>query len=148
MSWGERRCRGIWRENFARLWTRATNPNTSVVMKEEQGRGNASSELPDTAAAPHVSSRNLASSPATTFLVAMNVVVAFVLPIAFERDYPTNPIGLGAGWRPLIFSGEWWRLITASFVHIEIFHLVPNMVALWIFGRRMERLLGSLNFVA
>lgn len=83
----------------------------------------------------------------TAFLVTTNIIVACLLPIAFKNDYPNNPIRLGALWGPLVFSGEWWRLITANFVHINLFHLLPNMMGLWILGKRVEKLLGGTGFV-
>ena len=98
--------------------------------------------------AGHPSRPPVIAFPAITFLIATNLLVAFLLPIAFKRDYPANPIRLGADWRPLSFSTEWWRLITSSFVHIEVLHLLGNMVGLWIFGKRVERLLGSLGVLA
>jgi rhomboid protease GluP len=98
--------------------------------------------------AGHPSRPPVIAFPAITFLIATNVLVAFLLPILFKRDYPSNPIRLGADWRPLSFSTEWWRLITSSFVHIEVLHLLGNMVGLWILGKRVERLLGSLGVLA
>jgi membrane associated rhomboid family serine protease len=72
--------------------------------------------------------------PAVTFLIATNIRVALVLPIAFRADYPSNPIRLGAAWRPLTVSGEWWRLIMASFLHIQVSPLACNLVGRWILG--------------
>jgi rhomboid protease GluP len=90
----------------------------------------------------------LSAYPVITLLIAMNTTVFFLLPIAFEHDYPANPIRFGADWRPLSFSSEWWRLITSTFVHVELFHLLGNMAVLWILGKRVERLLGSLGVLA
>jgi membrane associated rhomboid family serine protease len=47
-----------------------------------------------------------------------------------------------------VAAGEWYRLITAMFVHYGLLHLLLNMYALWILGRDLERVLGPLRFTA
>jgi membrane associated rhomboid family serine protease len=39
--------------------------------------------------------------------------------------------------------GDWWRLLTAAFLHYGPFHLLLNMLALWWFGSLLEQRLGS-----
>lgn len=92
----------------------------------------------------------LFSCPATTALIATNTVVFLLLPVVFKRDYPANPLAFGAIYRFSSFPRphEWWRLVTSSFVHIGLGHLAGNMVGLWIFGRRIEKLVGSLGLLA
>jgi membrane associated rhomboid family serine protease len=46
-----------------------------------------------------------------------------------------------------IASGEYYRLLTAGFLHYGLLHLALNMYALWILGRECERLLGQWRFV-
>lgn len=88
--------------------------------------------------------------PATATLVVTNVLVFLLLPVVFKRDYPANPEAFGALYRFSSFPRpyEWWRLVTSSFVHIEFGHLVGNMIGLWIFGRRIEKLLGTRGLLA
>jgi len=47
-----------------------------------------------------------------------------------------------------VAHGEWWRLISAAFLHYGPFHLLLNMLALWWFGSALERRLGSGRFFA
>jgi membrane associated rhomboid family serine protease len=41
-----------------------------------------------------------------------------------------------------------WRPVTYQFLHGGVFHLLFNMIGLWIFGRMMESWWGSKRFVA
>jgi membrane associated rhomboid family serine protease len=42
--------------------------------------------------------------------------------------------------------GEWWRLITAAFLHYGPIHLGMNMLALWWLGQPVEAALGRARF--
>ena len=46
-----------------------------------------------------------------------------------------------------VAHGEWWRLLTAAFLHYGPFHLLMNMVALYWFGSLLERRIGSGRFL-
>jgi membrane associated rhomboid family serine protease len=50
-----------------------------------------------------------------------------------------SPAGVG--------GGEWWRLITAAFLHYGPIHLGMNMLALWWFGAPLEYALGRARFL-
>jgi membrane associated rhomboid family serine protease len=45
-------------------------------------------------------------------------------------------------------GGDYYRLITAMFLHYGIIHLALNMYALWILGRSLEAALGPIRFGA
>lgn len=47
---------------------------------------------------------------------------------------------------PSIALGEWYRLITAGFVHFGAIHLLFNMFLLWQFGQMLEAPLGRVRF--
>jgi membrane associated rhomboid family serine protease len=52
----------------------------------------------------------------------------------------------GAVSRPEVANGEYWRLITAGFLHAGVVHLAFNMLALYILGGLIEPALGRLRF--
>jgi membrane associated rhomboid family serine protease len=47
-----------------------------------------------------------------------------------------------------VAEGEWWRLLTAGFLHIGPLHIAFNMFALWVLGRDLEIVLGRGRFLA
>lgn len=51
---------------------------------------------------------------------------------------------------PAVSAGEWWRVITATFLHStgSIVHILFNMYALYLFGPYIERQAGTVRFVA
>jgi len=87
----------------------------------------------------------------TPALIAMNVVV-FVAMVAAGASWinptPDLLIRWGAGYGPLTTHGQWWRLLTAMFIHIGLVHLLMNMFVLWSIGMVTERLFGNVGFVA
>ena len=85
----------------------------------------------------------------TTTMIAINAVV-FVAQIAGGSDWRTlsgRVYEEGALVGPLVADGEWWRLITAAFLHAGPVHLLFNMLALWWFGRSLEAYLGPGRYV-
>jgi membrane associated rhomboid family serine protease len=44
-------------------------------------------------------------------------------------------------------AGEWWRLVTAGFIHAGLFHIATNMLLLWWFGAPLEEGLGRARYL-
>jgi len=86
----------------------------------------------------------------TPALVAINLVV-FGLMVASGVDAAEPEIAdlvrWGAGLTALSVEGEWWRLLTATFVHIGFLHVAFNMWVLWDAGRLVERVFGNAGFL-
>eukprot|EP00877_Chromochloris_zofingiensis_P003209 jgi/Chrzof1/1288/Cz10g01100.t1 len=53
----------------------------------------------------------------------------------------------GAKVNSLILAGQWWRLLTSSFLHTSLFHLAINAHALHTIGPHMEMLSGRKRFL-
>jgi len=88
----------------------------------------------------------LAVTPA---IVALNVaVMAGMLFGPTSLSVPETMIRWGASVGPLTTNGEWWRLVTAAFVHTGILHLLVDVAVLCQLGAVLERLAGRLTFAA
>jgi len=84
------------------------------------------------------------ATPVTWALIGINVVV-----FGLQELFPALRIGpRAAQYSVLVDQGEWWRLLTAMFLHGGVLHLMFNMYALWLFGPVLERRFGSLSYAA
>ena len=54
----------------------------------------------------------------------------------------------GAMWGWGLAQGDWWRLVTAAFLHGSLMHIAFNMYALYLFGPQAEHILGRWRFIA
>ena len=87
------------------------------------------------------------SSWATYLLVGINCAV--FLAMTAKGISPISPTGdqlLGFGADSagkVLFDGEWWRIVSAMFVHGGLLHLATNMWCLWNLGLLAEPLMSS-----
>jgi membrane associated rhomboid family serine protease len=85
----------------------------------------------------------------TPAFVAINVAVAACMLLAATPfSDPATLLGWGASVGPLTTNGQWWRLVTSTFVHTGTLHLLVNVAILSQLGAVLERLVGRLAFAA
>ncbi|HEY8544122.1 MAG TPA: rhomboid family intramembrane serine protease [Acidimicrobiales bacterium] len=96
-----------------------------------------------------VTARSLGTTPyVTAALIALNVVVFLIDLLSGTVDGLGE---LGADWAlygPLVGDGDWWRPVTAGFVHSGLIHIGFNMVLLYQLGLLLEPALGRVRFLA
>ena len=83
---------------------------------------------------------------ATPILIDLNVLIFLIMGMAglgFVSVPAQDLLRWGASYGPKIAEGEWWRLLTNTFLHNGVFHLFANMAALLFVGIILEPVLGT-----
>ena len=76
----------------------------------------------------------------TYILIALNVFIFLFMMVSGRFD---SLLDRYCVYGPLIRLGQYYRLITGTFLHANIFHLLLNMYALYIIGSQLESFLGK-----
>ncbi|MGA4850038.1 rhomboid family intramembrane serine protease [Streptomyces sp. G5(2025)] len=89
----------------------------------------------------------------TKILVGLNLALFMVQQVVGDR-FTDQYAMLGQAFVPEFGSvegvaeGQWYRLITAAFLHGGIMHIAFNMLSLWWIGGPLEAALGRVRYVA
>ena len=90
------------------------------------------------------------AAPATYVLIALNVA-AFLAELASGAQ-----AGFGGGgsvvdnaglYGPAVADGDWWRIVSAGFLHAGIIHIAFNMYVLFVLGTLLEPGIGTPRFL-
>lgn len=79
--------------------------------------------------------------------IALFVIVAAQAKSITDVVASSQVFAEGALWGPFMASGEYWRLLTAGFLHFSLIHVAINMFSLYILGRDVELTLGTARFL-
>jgi membrane associated rhomboid family serine protease len=96
--------------------------------------------------------RATTDEPVLTYVLIGISVAAFIAEVAGGASASGGGFGGstllvdGAVSRPAIADGDYWRLLTAGFLHAGFFHLLFNMFSLWILGSLLEPAIGRPRF--
>ena len=74
------------------------------------------------------------------------VLVGDVGTAGFSDSVSQREVNLGLSKLKLQETGEWYRLVTAGFLHFGILHIAMNMYLLYQLGNMLERSLGRVRF--
>lgn len=77
----------------------------------------------------------------TVAIIAINVAVFLLQQVdsSIERRFAMFPFGIA-------HNHEWYRLITAAFLHANVIHILFNMYALYLVGPQLEVALGRTRY--
>jgi membrane associated rhomboid family serine protease len=91
----------------------------------------------------------LTGAPQLTYvLIAINVA-AFVATFAGGGGVSGRAGSVyahGLLYGPYVADGEWWRIVTAGFLHAGLLHIAFNMYFLYFLGTLLEPAIGKLRF--
>ena len=84
----------------------------------------------------------------TFALVAINSIVFVMLEIMGDTQNSEFMAHMGAVWPPYILKqGQYWRLLTATFMHFGFDHILNNMLILVCAGMILEDALGHVKYM-
>jgi membrane associated rhomboid family serine protease len=96
-------------------------------------------------APPYASSFSFGPGPVSTALKALigaNVVMFIATLVVPSLLYPLELVPSLA-----VYQFRVWTLVTYMFLHAGVFHILFNMLALWMFGAELERVWGTREFL-
>ena len=88
--------------------------------------------------------------PIVTYTLIFINILVFMAMYLFGNgsEDSLTLLTFGANYRPLILEfNQYYRLITSSFLHIGILHLLFNMYALYIIGAQIENFYGKFKYL-
>lgn len=85
-----------------------------------------------------------------TGIIILLCAVIFISINWIEKDPDKSRLAIkyGALYPPHVeIRKEYWRLITANFVHVDILHMVMNLYGIYYLGGFFERYLGTVPYI-
>jgi rhomboid protease GluP len=90
---------------------------------------------------------NRPAARATQGLIACNIAVFGLATYLGGSANPHVLFELGALVPELAWHGEWWRLVSSTFLHLGLSHLTMNMLGLYVLGSYVESALGIWRYL-
>ncbi len=86
--------------------------------------------------------------PGTLAVIIISVLMyAACMLVPFSGSDSEKLILFGAFYKPFILAGEYWRLITAGFLHGSVIHIFFNLYAVSVIGRLLEHRFGTWKYL-
>ena len=92
----------------------------------------------------------------TSMIVLIVNATFFLIELIVSHQFANAPFGsvssnvawaLGAEVPPYIHAGQWWRLVTAGFLHAGFWHIAMNSWSLFILVTEVEQFYGTSRFI-
>jgi membrane associated rhomboid family serine protease len=101
------------------------------------------------------------NAPITRALIAINLAIYLVTVVQgaglnapggalfnkFILVGSNTHLGFFTPYGDIAHDHQWWRLVTAMFLHGSILHIAFNMYALWVIGTPLEQYLGKARYL-
>lgn len=85
----------------------------------------------------------------TPIIIYLNLLIYIIMVFAglgLVSFKGHDLLNWGANYKPLTIHGEWWRLLTSTFLHGGLMHILANMYGLLFVGIFLEPLLGKTKY--
>ncbi|MBV8328019.1 rhomboid family intramembrane serine protease [Chryseobacterium sp.] len=85
----------------------------------------------------------------TPIIINLNLLIYIIMVfsglglISFKGE---DLLNWGANFKPLTINGQWWRLLTSTFLHGGLMHILANMYGLLFVGIFLEPILGKVKY--
>lgn len=90
----------------------------------------------------------------TKVLIVLNVLVFVATKVFSDQFTEALMLVRGPAWNGALEEvgvavgpEQWYRMVTAVFLHQQVWHIAMNMLALWLVGPQLESLLGRARFL-
>jgi len=139
----------------SRLQAHSTDSFTVLVPAEQLERANAllAEEYPEVLRSDDPEDDRAVSDSPPEQLGVVVAITAACLAAFFFTHGGLDPVGrarmveMGAITWSLVEGGEYWRLLSAVFLHFDLGHIMSNMVMLWILGPHLAREMKAWPFL-
>ncbi len=89
--------------------------------------------------------------PIVTYVVMGLCALVFVAQWFTASVLKTPYVDYYGTYSPIFTSGQYgvfepWRMLTSAFLHGGLWHLLMNLLSLWLFGRVLEPMFGRLRY--
>jgi rhomboid protease GluP len=82
----------------------------------------------------------------TVVFVMINILIYIILEMKGDTESTAYMMEMGAVWPPYVEQGQYWRLLTATFMHFGFEHILNNMLILACAGPLLEKALGHVKY--
>ena len=80
-------------------------------------------------------------------IIVTNVIITLCVLVYILQLFNSKLLYLGANISDFVKMGEVYRIITCTFIHAGIIHLLCNMYSLYIIGSQLETFIGKARFI-